>query len=102
MKSFLFRSSTSFLLAVLLFMSGSAMSVAIAHDLEHASHHTAGSHSTGICAWMCATGAVANHAEVYLIYNPFLVWLAPDPHEDPLHLLSVGRSNPRAPPLSAS
>lgn len=28
---------------------------AVAHELQHAAHHSAGMHGSGICAWMCAT-----------------------------------------------
>ena len=36
---------------------------AFAHDVQHAAHHSAGMHSTGLCAWMCATaGAVITPA----------------------------------------
>ena len=28
---------------------------AIAHELQHAAHHNAATHGSGICAWMCAT-----------------------------------------------
>ena len=42
-----------------LLMLGATTGGVFAHEIEHASHHTAGMHSSGICAWMCATaGAV--------------------------------------------
>jgi hypothetical protein len=31
---------------------GTATGSAVAHDLTHAGHHSAGMHSTGICAWI--------------------------------------------------
>ena len=31
---------------------------AVAHELQHAAHHDAGMHGSGICAWMCATAGV--------------------------------------------
>lgn len=31
---------------------------AVAHELQHAAHHNAGMHGSGICAWMCATAGV--------------------------------------------
>jgi hypothetical protein len=30
----------------------------VAHELQHAAHHNAGTHGSGICAWMCATAGV--------------------------------------------
>src|SRR5690606_25883126 len=31
---------------------------AVAHELQHAAHHDAAMHGSGICAWMCATAGV--------------------------------------------
>lgn len=48
--------------AVLLLL-GATTGDAFAHEVQHAAHHNAGMHSTGVCAWMCATaGAVATAA----------------------------------------
>lgn len=62
MRTVLFRSSASLLLLAVILMLGGAMSASVAHDLQHAAHHTATSHSTGICAWMCAAGGVAQQS----------------------------------------
>ncbi len=52
-------SSTAWLLVVaVVTMLVAATGSAVAHDLQHATHHAAGLHSTGICAWMCAAGHV--------------------------------------------
>jgi hypothetical protein len=59
MKTALFRTSAHLLLIAILVMVGGAMSAAVVHDLQHAAHHTAASHSKGVCAWMCATGGIA-------------------------------------------
>jgi hypothetical protein len=48
--------------AVLLLL-GATTGGAFAHEVEHAAHHSAGMHGTGVCAWMCATaGAVTTPA----------------------------------------
>jgi hypothetical protein len=36
-------------------MLGATTGGAFAHEIQHAAHHTAGMHSSGVCAWMCAT-----------------------------------------------
>ncbi|HLG43993.1 MAG TPA: hypothetical protein VI337_03160 [Nitrospirales bacterium] len=40
--------------AVLLLL-GATTGEAFAHEVQHAAHHNAGMHGTGVCAWMCAT-----------------------------------------------
>jgi hypothetical protein len=44
------------LLAAVVLVFGATMGSAVAHEIEHA-HHTAAMHSTGLCAWMCASGS---------------------------------------------
>ena len=59
MPTTFFRTATWSLLIVVIVVLGMTAAGAVAHDLKHAAHHTAGMHSTGICAWMCAAaGAV--------------------------------------------
>lgn len=43
------------LVVAVLAMLGATTGAAFAHEIQHAGHHTAGMHSSGICAWMCAT-----------------------------------------------
>jgi len=51
------------LAAAIVLMLGATTGSAFAHEIQHAAHHNAGMHATGICAWMCATaGAVATAA----------------------------------------
>ncbi len=47
--------ATVLVLGVLLLL-GATTGSAVAHEIQHA-HHTAAMHSTGLCAWMCATGS---------------------------------------------
>jgi len=47
------------LIAAVLLILGATTGSAFAHDIQHAAHHTAGMHSSGICAWMCATAGTA-------------------------------------------
>src|SRR2546422_10818852 len=51
------------LAVAILLMLGATTGSAFAHEIQHAAHHNAGMHATGICAWMCATaGAIATVA----------------------------------------
>src|SRR5206468_814519 len=43
------------LAVAILLMLGATTGSAFAHEIQHAAHHNAGMHATGICAWMCAT-----------------------------------------------
>lgn len=55
----LFRSAAWMLTVAVLLMLSATTGGAFVHEIQHAAHHTAGMHSTGICAWMCAAaGAV--------------------------------------------
>jgi hypothetical protein len=51
------------LAVAIVLMLGATTGSAFAHEIQHAAHHTAGMHASGICAWMCATaGAVTTTA----------------------------------------
>lgn len=86
-------------LAVLL-MLGATTGAAVAHEIQHAAHHSSGMHSSGICAWMCATAGTA----VTIVLQPArseVVRAAPVFSAAPL--VSVGSLTallPRAPPLA--
>lgn len=85
-------------LVILAVTTGSA----VAHELQHAAHHNAGDHGSGICAWMCATAGV--HV-VTPLHSPHLFAVAGDVSfrveivRVP-HLLAPSR--PRAPPVVTS
>ncbi len=46
------------LAVAIVLMLGATTGSAFAHEIQHAAHHNAGMHATGICAWMCATAGV--------------------------------------------
>ncbi len=51
------------LAVAIVLMLGATTGSAFAHEIQHAAHHTAGMHGSGICAWMCASaGAVTTAA----------------------------------------
>jgi hypothetical protein len=83
MKAILFQVSARLLLLAVLLMVGGAMSASVAHDLQHAAHHTAASHSKGICAWMCATGGIAQESwptPLHTLYEAEPIVSPPDRH----------------------
>ncbi len=51
-----FRILTGTLALGFLLLLGATTGSAFAHEVQHAGHHSAGMHGTGICAWMCAAG----------------------------------------------
>jgi len=56
---------TSWSLVVgLLLLLSMTTSGAVVHELIHASHHTAGMHTSGICAWLCAAGQMLDQEPV--------------------------------------
>ena len=69
-RSYLRPIALTLAVAVLL-MLGATTGISFAHEIQHAAHHTGGMHTTGVCAWMCATaGAVttaAHHVHVLRI-----------------------------------
>ena len=93
MKSVLFRASASLLLVAVFLMVGGAMSAAVVHDL-------AASHSKGVCAWMCATGGIAQ--PTWPVFFHALNEAEPivsSPDRQPSFHISLAL-NSRAPPLS--
>ena len=52
------------LVAAVLVMLGATTGAAFAHEIQHAAHHNAGMHSSGICAWMCATAGSLNTSAI--------------------------------------
>ncbi|MDE3018801.1 MAG: hypothetical protein KGO52_15155 [Nitrospirota bacterium] len=58
----------------LLLLLGGTTGSAFAHDIQHAGHHSAGMHSQGICAWMCAAGSALDGLNAPLpIHAPHVV-----------------------------
>ena len=55
MRRGIFRSLAWLLAAAVVVLLAATTGNAIAHELQHAAHHNAGMHGSGVCAWMCAT-----------------------------------------------
>jgi len=85
-------------LAVLL-MLGATTGSAFTHEIQHAAHHTSDMHTTGICAWMCATAGAITTAAVHITagtLNEETVW----PLREGLQsVASCSTLQPRAPPV---
>jgi hypothetical protein len=86
------------LVAAVLLMLGSATGAAFAHEIQHAAHHSAGMHSSGICAWMCATAGTLYTAALQPIQ--YEVVLAAAVLSEPRFISRDADSStqPRAPP----
>lgn len=66
MSRSLLRTAAWALVVAIVIVLAATTGSAVAHDLQHAAHHAAGLHSTGICAWMCAAGQVLEEVQVVL------------------------------------
>src|SRR5262249_8365759 len=71
----------------------------IAAHLEQHEHHSAATHATALCSWLCiAADAVAGAVTdiVPVEYSALLEQASPD---TPLHLFHSSQPPPRAPPV---
>ena len=76
-----------------------ATSGTFAHEVKHATHHSAAMHTSGLCAWMCAAGgAVITPAFLpafsTVVQQPVLILAS-----QPLSLIFASRLQARAPPI---
>ena len=84
-------------IALLAVTTGSA----VAHELQHAAHHDAGMHGSGICAWMCATAGVHVATPVHSAHLFASTGEVSFRFEAVRLPQLLAPSRPRAPPLSA-
>jgi hypothetical protein len=99
MKISCFKNVTAcMLLLAVLCLVGTTTAASVTHDVQHAGHHTAASHSSGICAWMCATGGMVHQAwpmiQSIAAETPYSA--APSPHHPSGR--PINRLTSRAPP----
>jgi hypothetical protein len=87
------------LAVAVLLMLGATTGLAFAHEVQHAAHHTAGMHATGVCAWMCATAGAVTTAAL----QPLTCALVQAESAQPASVLrssdSSDRLHARAPPV---
>jgi hypothetical protein len=72
---------------------------AFAHELQHAAHHNARMHATGICAWMCATAGTIATPVFAPIASLVLQESIPFAKSQALSALVVPLVDARAPPI---
>jgi hypothetical protein len=70
-----------------------------AHDLQHAAHHNARMHATGICAWMCATAGTIATPVFAPSVSPVLQELVPVRDSQAVSVIRAQRLRARAPPI---
>ncbi|MBP8116714.1 MAG: hypothetical protein KAY09_03185 [Nitrospira sp.] len=101
MPSLRFRSIVWIVACAVIVLLAVTTGNAVAHELQHAAHHDAGMHGSGICAWMCAMAGV--HV-VTPVHSTHLFSSAGDVsfRFDAVRLPQLlAPSRPRAPPLFA-
>ena len=87
------------LLAAVLVMLGATTGAAFAHEIQHAAHHTTGMHSSGICAWMCATAGTISIVPLQPVAYD-VVLTAASVYEPRIFSRDADSSpQPRAPPI---
>lgn len=90
------------LLVCLVLTNGFMAAPSVAHAGHHGTHHDAGTHASGICAWFCASGQDIDTSSVEPTSNLQLVESAPVAGfveaQEPIALSTF----PRGPPLPLS
>ncbi|MFO0700263.1 MAG: hypothetical protein U0236_13650 [Nitrospira sp.] len=86
------------LLVCLVLVNGTMAAPSVGHAQHHADHQ-AGTHSTGICAWLCAAGQDVESTSVSLQSTLQLVEQTIAVHIIPIQLLVSSHSFSRGPPL---
>jgi hypothetical protein len=71
----------------------------VAHAEHHGTHHDAGTHASGICAWFCASGQGVETSSVSLTSVLQLVGPSGDVSADPIVLLFSSDLIARGPPV---
>ncbi|MBK9307718.1 MAG: hypothetical protein IPM58_11675 [Nitrospira sp.] len=77
------------LLLCLVLVNGAMVAPSVSHA-EHHADHQAGTHSTGLCAWLCAGGVGIESSVVYFTAHLHLLEsLDSSPLETPFSVLSL-------------
>ncbi|MBH0206506.1 MAG: hypothetical protein HP498_11985 [Nitrospira sp.] len=87
------------LLLCLVLVNGSMAAPSVAHAGHHGTHHDAGTHASGICAWFCASGQGVEASSVSLASVLQLVGPSGDISADPIVLLFSSDLFARGPPV---
>ena len=86
------------LLVCLVLTNGFMAAPSVAHAEHHGTHHDAGTHASGICAWFCASGQEVEVSSVNLTSVRQLVGPSGDVSADPIVLLFSSDLFARGPP----
>jgi hypothetical protein len=87
------------LVLCLVLTNGFMAAPSVAHAEPHGTHHDAGTHASGICAWFCASGQEVEHSPVNLTSALQLVGPSGDFSTDPIVLLFSPDLLARGPPV---
>jgi len=101
MRNPFFRSIVWIVACAVIVLLAMTTGSAVAHELQHAAHHNAGMHGSGICAWMCATAGTHVATPVHLTHLFALVGLFTCDSDYALFLQLLAPSQSRAPPVLA-
>ncbi|MEW6245541.1 MAG: hypothetical protein AB1555_02400 [Nitrospirota bacterium] len=103
MSRSLLRTAAWALVVAIVIVLAATTGSAVAHDLQHAAHHGAGLHSTGICAWMCAAGqALGEIPAVFQIDRVPLRFRSLPTFQEPLEIACRAPGSRGPPALSIS
>jgi hypothetical protein len=87
------------LLVCLVLTNGFMAAPSVAHAEHHGTHHDAGTHASGICAWFCTSGQEVETSSVSLTSVLQLVGPSGDISADPIVLLFSSDLFARGPPV---
>lgn len=87
------------LLVCLVLTNGFMAAPSVAHAEHHGTHHDAGTHASGICAWLCAAGQDIDTSSVEPTSNLQLVEYALVAGFDKVQDSIALSTFPRGPPL---
>lgn len=97
-RSYLRPFAITLAVAVLL-MLGATTGSAFAHEIQHSAHHTAGTHGTGVCAWMCVTAGSVTSAAIISPAVTVVEEAVPHFLSSPHSSESFSQLHARAPPV---
>ncbi|MBH0185745.1 MAG: hypothetical protein HP477_10140 [Nitrospira sp.] len=87
------------LLVCLVLTNGFMAAPSVVHAEHHGAHHDAGTHASGICAWLCAAGQDIDTSSVEPTSNLQLVQYAVVACFDEVQASIALSTFPRGPPL---
>lgn len=99
MRSPFFKNTVWVLAGAVMVLLAMTTGSAVAHELQHAAHHDAGMHASGICAWMCATAGTHVATPLHSVHLFSLVGLLAFESDHALLIELFSPRQARAPPV---